>query len=34
MNDIATKEIDIWDFEQRDVETLVEIEQADSSSTK
>lgn len=28
MNDIATKEIDLWDFEQRDVETLVEIIEA------
>ena len=30
MNDIATKEfdLDLWDFEQRDVETLVEIVEA------
>tara|TARA_Y100000004_G_scaffold29982_1_gene31142 strand:+ start:209 stop:565 length:357 start_codon:yes stop_codon:yes gene_type:complete len=28
MNDVATKEIDLWDFEQRDVETLVEIIEA------
>tara|TARA_B100001094_G_C17950447_1_gene680267 strand:+ start:697 stop:867 length:171 start_codon:yes stop_codon:yes gene_type:complete len=28
MNDIATKEIDLWDFEQSDVETLVEIIEA------
>ena len=28
MNDVATKEIDLWDFEQKDVETLVEIIEA------
>jgi hypothetical protein len=28
MNSMPIKEIDLWDFEQRDVETLVEIIEA------